>query len=413
MLLFVCFVVFLQTGGVKTAQLHDAYYKKGQIFMKIAILGFGVVGSGAYEILKASGYEVSKILDIRPHDELGDVLTTNYDDILNDKEIGVVAEAIGGLEPAHTFLVKAIKAGKHVVSSNKHLVCTYYDELLSLAKENGVTVRFSASAGGGIPWLHNLRRATRCDNITKVCGIMNGTTNFILDAMITDSADFSDVLAVAQKLGYAEADPSADIDGLDTARKTAISSSIAFDSEVSEDCVQVFGLRNIKKYDIDYICGELGGSVRYVGTGVREKNTVSAYVEPLIIASDSLFSGVKKNNNMISLVGDNVGQLSFFGQGAGKYPTGTAVAQDVIDIISGDVSLLSPGTKLVADNTRVVKNYYIRTKTDVPSEIIETKNTADGYNFIITKQISVSAMHKIAESILEKDGESFFAGIER
>ncbi len=381
--------------------------------MKIAILGFGVVGSGAYEILKSSGYEIGKILDIRPHDELGDVLTTNYDDILNDKEIGVVAEAIGGLEPAHTFLVKAIKAGKHVVSSNKHLVSTYYDELLSLAKEHGVTVRFSASAGGGIPWLHNLRRATRCDNITKVCGIMNGTTNFILDAMIADSADFADVLAVAQRLGYAEADPSADIDGLDTARKTAISSSIAFDSEISEDGVQVFGLRNIKKCDIDYIRERMHKSIRYVGTGVRDGDTVSAYVEPMIIDNDSLFSGVKKNNNMISLVGDNVGQLSFFGQGAGKYPTGTAVAQDVIDIVNGDVSILTPGDKLEVDNDKVVKGYYVRTKADVPSEIIESKTTIGGDNYVVTSPISVSAMHKLAETILQKDGESFFAGIER
>ena len=381
--------------------------------MKIAILGFGIVGSGAYEILKASGYTVGKVLDIRAHEELGDILTTNYDDILNDKEIGVVAEAIGGLEPAHTFVVKAIKAGKHVVSSNKHLICTYYDELLTLAREYGVTVRFSASAGGGIPWLHNLRRATRCDNITKVFGIMNGTTNFILDAMITDSADFAEVLAVAQKLGYAEADPSADIDGLDTARKTAISSSIAFDTEISDDQVAIFGLRNIKKCDVDYIMGEMGMTVRYVGTGVRSGDTVAAYVEPTIIDNDSLLSGVKKNNNMISLVGDNVGQLSFFGQGAGKYPTGTAVAHDVIDIISGDVSTISPGANINVDNGSVLKNYYVRTKAEVPAEIIKSNKVIDGYNFIITNLISVSAMHELAEEILKKDGESFFAGIER
>ncbi len=381
--------------------------------MKVAILGFGVVGSGAYEILKTSGYDIGRILDIRPHDELGDVLTTNFDDIINDKEIGVVAEAIGGLEPAHTFLVKAIKAGKHVVSSNKHLICTYYDELLSLAREHGVTVRFSASAGGGIPWLHNLLRATRCDNITKVCGIMNGTTNFIIDAMITDSADFADVLAVAQRLGYAEADPSADIDGLDTARKTAISSSIAFDSEISESGVQVFGLRNIKKRDIEFIKKELHSSIRYVGTGVRDGDTVSAYVEPTIIDCDSLFSGVKKNNNMISLVGENVGQLSFFGQGAGKYPTGTAVAQDVIDIINGDTAILTPGAALKVDNGRVVKSYYVRTKAELPPDIIESKKTIDGDNYIITVKISVSDMHRYADAILQKDGESFFAGIER
>ena len=381
--------------------------------MKVAILGFGLVGSGAYEILVNKGYEVGKVLDIRPHAELGDVLTTYYDVILNDKEIGVVAEAIGGLEPAHTFLVKAIKAGKHVVSSNKHLICTYYDELLTLAKEHGVTVRFSASAGGGIPWLHNLQRATRCDNITKVYGIMNGTTNFILDAMISESADFDEVLRTAQRLGYAEADPSADIDGLDTARKTAISASIAFNSEVSEEDVLVFSLRNIKKCDVEYIRKELKKSIRYVGTAIVEDGKVSACVEPTIIDEESLFAGVRKNNNMISLVGDNVGQLSFYGQGAGKYPTGTAVAHDVIDIVSGDVALIAPGERLNADNTIQVKQYYIRTKCDIPSEIIESIAVKDSSKFIITKSINVSEIHKIADEAVKKDGEIFVAGIER
>ena len=381
--------------------------------MKIAILGFGVVGSGAYEVLENAGYKVGRVLDIRKHEELGDVSTTNYDDILNDKEIGVVAEAIGGLEPAHTFLVKALKAGKHVVSSNKHLICTYYDEFLSLAKENGVTVRFSASAGGGIPWLYNLRRATRCDKIESVFGIMNGTTNFILDAMISESRDFADVLREAQRLGYAEADPSADIDGLDTARKTAISSSIAFDTQIDEKDVLVFSLRNIKKCDVEYIRKELKKSIRYVGTAIVEDGKVSACVEPTIIDEESLFAGVRKNNNMISLVGDNVGQLSFYGQGAGKYPTGTAVAHDVIDIVSGDVSLIAPGERLNADNTIQVKKYYIRTKCDIPSDIIESIAVKDSSKFIITKPINVSEINKIADEAVKKDGEIFVAGIER
>ena len=381
--------------------------------MKAAILGYGIVGSGAYEILTKSGYSVAKVLDIRPHAELGDVLTSDIDDILSDDSIGVVAEAIGGLEPAHSFLVKAIKAGKHVVSSNKHLICTYYDELHTLAREHGVTVRFSASAGGGIPWLHNLRRATRCDNVTKVYGIMNGTTNFIIDAMISEGADFADVLKTAQALGYAEADPSADIDGLDTARKTAISASIAFSCELSEDNVLIFGLRNIKKCDIEYIKGKLGKTVRYVGTAEKVADKVSAFVEPLIIGADSLFSSVKTNNNMISLVGDNVGQLSFFGQGAGKYPTGTAVAQDVIDIVNGERSTILPGNKIDADNSVISKQYYIRTTAAVPADIIESIDCVDSVNYIITKNVSTSDIHKISEEILSKDGESFFAGIER
>lgn len=381
--------------------------------MKVAILGFGVVGSGAYEILKNSGYDIGKVLDIRPHDELGEILTSNYDDILKDKDIGVVAEAIGGLEPGHKFLVEAIKAGKHVVSSNKHLICTYYDELISLANEYGVTVRFSASAGGGIPWLHNLRRATRCDNIVKVYGIMNGTTNFILDAMISDEKDFSEVLAEAQRLGYAEADPSSDIDGLDTARKTAISASIAFNSEINEEDVLVFSLRNIKKCDIEYIKKEYNKTVRYIGTSVKVGEKIAAFVEPTVVDSDSLIAGVRKNNNMISLVGDNVGELSFYGQGAGKYPTGTAVAQDIIDIISGDVSVPSSRVKLVVDNSLEVRSYYIRTKADVCSELIEKIFVADSDKYITTKPLSVYEMHKIAKELLKKDGECFIAGIKR
>ena len=381
--------------------------------MKIAILGFGVVGSGAYEVLENAGYKVGRVLDIRKHEELGDVSTTNYDDILNDKEIGVVAEAIGGLEPAHTFLVKALKAGKHVVSSNKHLICTYYDEFLSLAKENGVTVRFSASAGGGIPWLYNLRRATRCDKIESVFGIMNGTTNFILDAMISESRDFADVLREAQRLGYAEADPSADIDGLDTARKTAISSSIAFDTQIDEKDVLVFSLRNIKKCDIEYIGKKLNSTVRYIGTGLVTDGVVSAYVEPTIIESDSVFANVKKNNNMISRVGENVGQLSFFGQGAGKYPTGISVAQDIIDVVKGDSDLLSPGERLKVDNSLAAHSYYVRTKADFPAEYIDSIETVGENKFIITKLVSVLDIHKIADGLSSEDGEFFCAGIKR
>ena len=384
-----------------------------QMFMKIAILGFGVVGSGAYEVLEKAGYKVGRVLDIRKHDELGDVSTTNYDDILNDKEIGVVAEAIGGLEPAHTFLVKALKAGKHVVSSNKHLICTYYNEFLNLAKENGVTVRFSASAGGGIPWLYNLRRATRCDEIESVFGIMNGTTNFILDAMISEARDFADVLHEAQRLGYAEADPSADIDGLDTARKTAISSSIAFNTQVSEKDVLVFGLRNVKKCDIEYIEKKLGSTVRYIGTGINTDGVISAFVEPTVIESDSVLANVKKNNNMISLVGKNVGQLSFFGQGAGKYPTGISVAQDIIDVVNGDDDLLTAGAALSVDNSLVSHAYYVRTKADFPTEYIESLDTVGKEKYVITKPVSVLDIHKIADEILSKDGESFFAGIKR
>lgn len=380
--------------------------------MKIAILGFGVVGSGAYEVLENAGYTVGRVLDIRPHDELGDKLTSNFDDILSDNEIGVVAEAIGGLEPAHTFVVKALKAGKHVVSSNKHLICEYYEELHTLAKENGVTLRFTSSAGGGIPWLYNLRRSARCDEISKIMGIMNGTTNFILDAMISDGRDFDDVLKEAQRLGYAEANPSADIDGLDTARKTAISSSIAFNTIIKEENVDIFSLRYIKKCDIDYITKRLGMTVRYLGFGVKGESGVSTFVEPACLPSNALESNVTKNNNMISLFGKDVGRLSFFGQGAGKYPTGNSLAQDAIDIINGATSSDFAPCGVKIDNGACERKYYIRTNADVSLDIFDSVENIDGSKYIITKKTTVKKIHEIAKEIYAIDADAFFAGIE-
>ncbi|MBQ8163512.1 MAG: homoserine dehydrogenase [Clostridia bacterium] len=380
--------------------------------MKSAILGFGIVGSGAYDVLNRAGFEVKKVLDIRPHDELGDKLTSNFDDILNDKEIGIVAEAIGGLEPAHTFLVKAIKAGKHVVSSNKHLICTYYDELHSLAKENGVTIKFTSSAGGGIPWLYNLKRNARCDEIYKIMGIMNGTTNFILDAMISDGRDFDEVLKEAQALGYAEANPSADIDGLDTARKTAISSSIAFNTIIKEENVDIFSLRNIKKADVDYITKKLNMNVRYLGFGVKSDDGVSVFVEPALLGKGALETNVTKNNNMISLFGESVGRLSFFGQGAGKYPTGNSLAQDVIDITLGDTKLDYAPNEVKVNNSLLKRKYYIRTSYGESFDFYDKVETIGADKYIITKEINVSKMHEVANTILKEDSYAFFAGIE-
>ena len=380
--------------------------------MKIAILGYGVVGSGAYEVLTSNGYDVKWVLDIRPHAELGDKLTSDYNDILNDSEVGVVAEAIGGLEPAHTFVVKALKAGKCVVSSNKHLICEYYDELNQLARENGVALRFTSSVGGGIPWLYNLKRSVRADEISKIMGIMNGTTNFILDAMISQGRDFDEVLKEAQSLGYAEANPSADIDGLDVARKTAISSSIAFNTIIKEENVSVFSLRNIKKSDIDYISEKLGKTVRYMGFGIKNAESASCFVEPVLLSSDALEANVNKNFNMISLFGKSLGRLSFYGQGAGKYPTGNALASDVCDIVNGDRALNKEYAPLDVDNSVCLRKYYIRTNVNFDSSLVCTSEKIGDCYYIVTNSVSVADIHELAKSILESDPLAFFAGIE-
>ena len=380
--------------------------------MTIAILGYGVVASGAYEVLKRNGYSVKRILDIKKHDELGDILTSNYDDILNDDEIGVVAEAIGGLEPSHTFVVKALKAGKHVVSSNKHLICNYYEELHALAKENGVTIRFTSSVGGGIPWLYNLKRSVRLDEISRVMGIMNGTTNFILDAMTTDRRDFDEVLKEAQSLGYAEANPSADVDGLDTARKTAISSSIAFNTIIKEENVSIFSMRNVKKSDIEYIGSKFNRVVRYMGFGQRTKNSISVFVEPVLLPKTAPEATVCKNFNMITLFGESVGRLSFLGQGAGKYPTGNAMAQDICDIVNGDTALYYEPVASSVDNGALKRRYYIRASVDEINAEIDVSDVIDNSKIVITKPISVKRMHELAVQIYKKDPSAFFAGIE-
>ncbi len=380
--------------------------------MSIAILGYGVVGSGAYEVLTKAGYQVSRVLDVRPHPELGDVLTSDMDDIINDKEITVVAEAIGGHTVSYELVSRALKAGKHVVSSNKHLICSHYADLHALAKENGVTIRFTSSAGGGIPWLYNLKRSVRCDSIYKFMGIMNGTTNFILDAMIRESRDFADVLKQAQALGYAEADPAADIDGLDVARKTAISASIAFNTLVREEDVLTFSLRNIKKSDIDYIAEKCGKTVRYLGYGAKNDDGIAVFVEPTLLGADALEANVRTNNNMISLFGEYVGRLSFYGQGAGKYPTGNALSQDIIDILNGDTALIYSETPASISDNAVKRSYFIRTASKIDFDFFDTVDIKGDVRYIFTKPVGVKDMHTAAEALLAEDGGSFFAGIE-
>ncbi len=378
--------------------------------MGIAILGFGVVGSGAYEILEESGYEVKRVLDLRPFENLKGKLTSDYNDILEDKEITVVVEAMGGLEPAHTYAVAALKAKKNVVTSNKFLMCTYYDELISLAKENGGTIRFGASVGGGIPWIFNLLRSVKSDEITKIMGIMNGTTNYILDEMDRRGKTFADALSAAQDLGYAERDPSADIDGLDVARKTAISASVAFGCRIKEEDVSVFSLRNVKDTDLKYIKEKLGLSLRYMGFAEKCGDKVSAAVEPTLLSPDALEAHVNENNNLISLFGKRSGRLSFYGQGAGKYPTGDTVALDVIDILAGENGL-PKGGNLSADNSAKRKKYFIRTLSGGEIKNAKSEEKIGSARYVITEETGLKEIHDIYEN-LAAGGETFVAGIE-
>ena len=219
--------------------------------MNIGLLGFGVVGRGVYDMLAGrDDIRAAWVLCRRDLGELTARTTYEMQDILNDPSVDTVVEVMGGLHPAYEYVAAALRAGKNVVSSNKYLMCRYYDELTALAKEHGAALRCTAAVGGGIPWLTNLEKAARANHISRVWGILNGTTNYIMDAMHGSDVDFADVLAQAQALGYAEADPSADIDGLDIQRKLILSANVAFGVSLREADVPVFGIRNVRKADI-------------------------------------------------------------------------------------------------------------------------------------------------------------------
>ncbi len=379
--------------------------------MKIALLGCGVVGGGVLEIAeKRSDMSVKYVLVRRDKPELGDKAVKDINVILNDKEVDTVVEVMGGLSPAFEYVSAAMRAGKNVVTANKHLVAHYYKELVSLAAEMGVAFRCTPAVGGGIPWLVNLERVKRLDDVQSFCGIMNGTTNFILDAMHTNGADFSEVLAEAQRLGYAEADPTADIDGLDIRRKAVISANVAFDACLSETDVPVFGIRSILSCDIaaaesrERICKMLAFGEK------SASGAVSCYVEPCFVPAGELEAAVSTNRNVISFVTELTGKESFYGQGAGRYPTAYNAVADCADIMDGVKEFYTSLVRDVpVDNNAASHRYYVRfSGSDEFLASVESEKCGDG---IITMPVPVAKMHEWAAKAKEADPGVFIAGL--
>ena len=386
--------------------------------MKIAIMGFGTVGSGAYDVAQsAGGVEVVRILDRvvrKGYEDISELFTQDITDITGDPEIELVIEAIGGTGIAREFVLACLNSGKHVVTPNKNLISACYGELTEAAEKNGVQLRFTPAAGGGIPWLFSVLRTRRCDRITEVRGIVNGTCNYILDAMYDQGADFDEMLAKAKELGYAEANPAADIEGTDTLRKTVISANLAFGTVITEDDVPCRGIDSITAADIAYL-KEKGLTCKLMMNAKIEDGAIHAYVEPTAFTQEHLESSVKTNFNLITLEAENVGTLSFYGQGAGKMPTGQSVVQDVIDIRDGvDHKVIPSGAEdLKVDNETAVHRYYIRhdRMCEHISPMIDTYEERDGVFYCISKPISVAAMHAIGQHRKEKGRAMFFAGL--
>lgn len=309
---------------------------------KVAVMGYGTVGSGVYEIIKnnasrvaknaGEGLEIKYILDIRDFDDHPEkhLFTKDVNDIINDPEISVVAEVMGGLHPAYEFTKTLLLAGKSVVTSNKELVATYGTELLAIAEEKNVNYLFEASVGGGIPVIRPLNRCLSANNITRIAGILNGTTNYILYQMFSNGKTFEDALSDAQANGYAERNPAADIEGHDACRKIAILSSLASGKEVDSERIPTKGIVDITLDDVK--CAEdLDGVIKLIGYAQMSDGKVYASVAPMFIKNDNMLSGVNDVFNGIMITGDAVGDVMFYGPGAGKLPTASAVVADMVD----------------------------------------------------------------------------------
>jgi homoserine dehydrogenase len=311
--------------------------------ISVAIMGHGTVGSGVAEILtthkqklfKAVGEElyVKHILDLRefPDSPLADRFTKNFEDIVNDIEVRVVVEVMGGTNPAYDFVKRCLQVGKSVVTSNKELVAKHGAELLAVAKENNANFLFEASVGGGIPIIRPLSQCLVANEVDEIAGILNGTTNFIFGKMINDNMDFSDALKLAQDLGYAERNPEADIEGHDACRKICILASLAFGKHIYPDNVYTKGISEITLDDVKY-ADSLNYVIKLIGDVKKtEDGKLDILVAPMLLSKDCILSDINDVFNGILVKGDCTGDVMFYGKGAGKLPTASAVVADVVD----------------------------------------------------------------------------------
>ncbi len=350
---------------------------------KYAILGYGTVGSGVAEVMAEQAEKIAavagepvelKYILVRrdfPGDPYEKYMVKDFAVIENDPEVSIVAEVIGGTKDAYDYSLRTLKAGKNLVSSNKELVAVHGAELNALAREMGVSYLFEGSVGGGIPILRPLTQCLAANRIDEVFGILNGTTNFILTAMDEKGESFEDVLKQAQELGYAEADPTADVEGIDACRKTAILADLAFGYNMDVNAFPTQGITQITGVDME-LAHALGFGIKLLGHAIRTEGGCCAFVEPHLIPETHLLASVKGVMNACVVRGSAVGEVMFYGPGAGKRPTASAVAADIVDIASRkdrkDTDLGVPGGVL-APADELSSRWYVRT-ADSPDLIL-------------------------------------------
>ncbi len=374
--------------------------------MNIGLLGLGTVGGGVYELIeKRSDMNVKYVCCLEEPQGMRAILTRDLDRILDDPEIDTVVELMGGLHPAREFVIRAMQAGKNIVTANKLLIAACYEELTQLAIEKGVIVRCTAAAGGGIPWLTAIARCNRVDTITSIYGIMNGTTNFILDTMHQKKVEFEAILRQAQQLGYAERDPSADIDGHDIRSKLVISSNVAFGVSLPPEEVDVFGIRSIRQLDVSEF-QKHGLCCKLIASSDRIGKAVSAYVEPTLVPNESPEAAVHANFNMICYDAVYAGRQSFYGQGAGRYPTAYNVVEDLLDLNKGEASFYADRADPIhLSNELPLHRYYVRTTE--PDSWLNERIAERWETGVVTTPIPVRQMHAWARQ--SADDKLFFA----
>jgi homoserine dehydrogenase len=401
--------------------------------LNVGLLGLGTVGTGIVEIINerrntitvTSGTDIriKKIL-VRNVNKTRNIdteqleLTDNFEDILNDQEINVIVEVTGDLESSYRYITAALNSGKHVVTANKAVVSKYFGELSALANEKNLAFLYEASVGGGIPVLKPLKEQLELNEITEVQGILNGTCNYILTRMINEGKDYGEVLKIAQELGYAEADPSADVEGHDTLRKLRILATLALQADITEEDILLDGISSINATDVENI-RKMDSTVKLIAEARKTDKGFTAIVQPMIVKNSNYFANVNMAFNSIAFKGNNVGELKFYGAGAGKLPTANAVLSDVLDIALGTYRKGNPLGKedLVNLNESISGQYYLRisaTNDEIRDKVegITREVLLDGEELaILIEEIRLAEIHELLAGLGLSKGSYFLAKI--
>ncbi len=360
--------------------------------INIAVLGYGTVGSGVVEVINTNGSIINKriqeeliikyVLDLRDFlgDPIQEKIVHDFDVILNDKDVDIVVEVMGGIEPAYTFVKKSLLAGKSVVTSNKALVAERGAELLAIAKEQNINFLFEASVGGGIPIIRPLNTSITADEVEEISGILNGTTNYMLTKMFYEGANYDDVLKEAQDKGYAEQDPEADVEGHDACRKIAILSSLISGRQVDFEDIYTEGISKLTVEDMKY-AKALGMTIKLIASSNRDGKKIDAIVAPFLIPSTHPLYSVNDVFNAIFVRGNVLGDAMFYGSGAGKLPTASAVVGDVVDAakhLNKNIMTMWERNKLtLQDKDSVKRRFLVRMQGDI-EELLPSVEEAFG-----------------------------------